>query len=118
MTEKRRRQITVDYSMNQLNYDWHQNDGYEDYYKPCKFVTKDRKKWDDFVEQNKQEQNIAVLMKEEVWLKNKERWIWNRETESCGQRYYKVKVDRDVSDIFLNEIILPSCYQCCDFEWI
>ena len=118
MTEQRREQIAIDFGMNQLNYDWDwmENNGY-DHYKLCWFITKNKQKWNDFIEQNKQD--IVTLMKEEVWLKNKERWIWNTEREGgCGFRPYKVKVDKNVSEIFLNEIILPCCNICCDFEWI
>ena len=114
MTEERRKKIAIDFSMNQLNYDWSWMENND---KLCWFVTKDKQKWDDFIEQNKQ--NIVSLTKNEVWLKNKERWIWNTEREGGhGFRPYKAKVDKNVSEIFLNEIILPCCNICCDFEWI
>ena len=84
----------------------------------CGFITEDDDKWKEFIDQNKD--NIQQLRKEEVRLKNGERWIRVPISDSIrGYRYYKAKVDRAINEKFLKTCILPCCaHYCCNFEWI
>ncbi len=83
----------------------------------CGFVTDDNNKWEEFIRQNKN--NIAILRKREIRFKNGERWIRVPISESVrGYRYYKIKVDTNINEDFLDQIILPCCeHYCCSFEW-
>lgn len=84
----------------------------------CGFVTKDDSKWKEFINQNKN--NIQQLREREVRFKNGEKWVRVPISESIrGYRYYKAKVDKNIDEKFLEQIILPCCsHYCCSFEWI
>ncbi len=83
----------------------------------CGVVTANENKWNDFVKENMN--NTVMRHKDYVVLKNGELWYRIPPTYSIrGYRYYKIKVDTNINEDFLDQIILPCCeHYCCSFEW-
>lgn len=90
----------------------------------CGFVALYLSDWERFVHDNKdkiarQYRNINI-MREEILLKNNERWVWiNPSSYSIrGYRFYKVLANKDINKKIIGEMILPQCsFYCKSFEW-
>ena len=84
----------------------------------CAIVTNDRDKAVDLmrdkeiVKKFERENQVAWL------LGNGEQWVWQRWSECCrGYRFYKVIVDKNISDEVFDLIVLPCCANyCCSLE--
>lgn len=86
----------------------------------CGIVTSDRNKAidfmkdKDFLEKRERRNQIDWL------LSNGERWIWRTWNEACkGYRFYKIVIDRNISNELFETLIHPCCGSyCCSMEII
>ena len=86
----------------------------------CGIVTNDRNKAIDFMKDKvfmeKRERRNQI-----DWvLSNGERWTWRIWNEACkGYRFYKIVIDRNISDELFDILIHPCCGSyCCSMEII
>lgn len=86
----------------------------------CAIVTDDRNKAFNFM--NGREVVKKLVRKDQAaWLlANGERWEWRKWNEHCrGHRFYKVAIDKDISDDIFDFLVLPcSGLYCCSMEII
>ena len=86
----------------------------------CGIITDDRNKALEFMK-DKEFTEIRERYDQIDWvLTNGERWQWRKWNESCrGYRFYKVAIDKNISDDIFNFLVKPCCGSyCCSMEII
>jgi hypothetical protein len=86
----------------------------------CAIVTGDRDKAINFM---KDKEIVKKLERKNyiAWfLCNGEQWEWRKWNKNCrGHRFYKVVVDKNISDNIFDLLVLPCCVNyCCSMEII
>ena len=86
----------------------------------CAIVTDDREKAVDLMKDKEIVKNIERKDYAAWLLGNGEQWVWQRWCENCkGYRFYKVIIDKNISDDVFDFLVLPCCANyCCSMEII
>ncbi len=86
----------------------------------CAIITDDRDKAINFM---KDKEIVKKLERKDyiAWfLGNGEQWEWRKWSKNCrGYRFYKVIVDKNISNDIFDLLVLPCCVNyCCSMEVI
>lgn len=112
-------QISIDYYMDHFNKQSGQKYPCSNQLVTCAIITTDRNKAISIMEAEGAIMSYPFLRDQINWNLNGEIWMW-RQWNKCpllkGYRFYKLMVDKDISDNLFDEIAVCSELYCCSMK--